>query len=306
MRKAQITTFIIIGIILLLVFSLVIYFYTRTSKVDTDIAISDVYSKSQSKQVDDSAGDAQGFVMDCFERSASKGIYLLAKQGGYINPRGDFDYGERGDLLSEAYFTEDAIVPYVVHGDSSNLLPFSELTDRLERFIAVDVQGCASVNSSDYVFKSPNIDWKGIDFDWSRASVDYSDIKVKVNVISRSSSEDIVVDAKFPVRVERKDIVDSYDDFSAVADLRLEKLHSIADTLTYLIASEPGDFFNLSQNCGRLSSQDKLINIYASENPYRKSQLITITDAKPARLGLSPLRFQIAVRNKVVVGECRG
>src|ERR1041385_6059774 len=100
MKKGQVTIFIILGIIILMVVGIGIYLAGRSSRAPLEQQI------SQPATFEPRAIREYGSA--CLEKTAEEGIYTIAAQGGYLNPRGDANLLENGDGLPVHYFTENS------------------------------------------------------------------------------------------------------------------------------------------------------------------------------------------------------
>ena len=88
MKKAQITLFIILGIVIIIVFSMV--FYAKTLFIER---------RSPGEEVKDVRTDTiRDFINDCLKNDLEEAVLLLGKQGGYIYERqGGVSF--RGDTI---------------------------------------------------------------------------------------------------------------------------------------------------------------------------------------------------------------
>jgi len=87
-KRGQISTFLIIGIVILAAVGLVLYF--RSAEV----------ARTPKEAVAPEAQPVQRFVEECIQSTAVPGIFFLGEQGGYINtPQGSFET----DLYSISY-----------------------------------------------------------------------------------------------------------------------------------------------------------------------------------------------------------
>lgn len=295
MKKAQVTIFIIIGIILLLAISVAVYFYSKTAKQPFDETLPQV-SEPQDF-------DPQFVVESCLAKSGRQAVYTSAKQGGYLNPKGDYRYNEPGDMQPIHYYTEDSVVPYVVDGNKVSMRSFNDSLNLLSNYVAVEVNDCIQFTNNIKVYK-PNIDWQEISFDWDNALVDYSNMNVKIEFLPTIDKEHLILDAVYPVKVESKDYFKEVSTFAIDFPLRYEMLYNISEKLAHMIAQS--DTFDISEHCQEISSHDQKVNVYVSENLHRQAYVVAVVDSSPVEQGLSPLRFQFAVRNVEVVGGCFG
>ncbi|RMD57586.1 hypothetical protein D6825_03615, partial [Candidatus Woesearchaeota archaeon] len=200
-----------------------------------------------------------------------------------------------------------SIVPYVVNKDKVSLRNFSAIVGQLERFVLVNVQDCVDFSDVQGVeFDIPNIDWKGIGFDESRAIVDYSQRNVDLTVLSRPEREDVVFSLFYPVRARVGDESLLVEEFNVVVPLRFERLYEITRDLAQDIAARNGQTFLLGRLCDKYNVSDNSVNIYSFAEPFEKAYVLKVVDSHSSAYGLSPLQFQVAVRNVEIEGGCFG
>ncbi|MFH1641920.1 MAG: hypothetical protein ABIC04_03390 [Nanoarchaeota archaeon] len=115
MKKAQVTIFIILGIIILA--TGVVYFAMRT-----DIAAQETEEQSiLSEQIPIEFDPVQMYVENCLTEIAMKGLKILGERGGYINPAAmGYElnrYGTEGNAITWA---ANWVMPYWWHLKSAN------------------------------------------------------------------------------------------------------------------------------------------------------------------------------------------
>src|SRR3989338_5041123 len=113
-------------------------------------------------------------------------IYLAAGNGGYINPKGEPKYGEKGDGSQTHYHLESYVLPYALNKTEKKLRPLPELLESIERYIAAELNNCldfSALTQKGYTVSYPDIDWQEINFDFEKAGVPYSTEKVRINLI---------------------------------------------------------------------------------------------------------------------------
>ncbi|HLC33127.1 MAG TPA: hypothetical protein VJJ82_04840 [Candidatus Nanoarchaeia archaeon] len=184
MKKGQVTVFIILGIVIVVVFGLLWHGTTTAPSLSVDnTAITD-------------------HVSSCLSTVATRGVYKLAAQGGYINPKGDIAYGEEGDAFPAHYYLGAHALSYVLDGNASSMRRLPAMTAALSRYIAVELSSCLNFTELElqgYTVNAPSIDWEAINFDFPQASVPYSPQPLRFSIIPRADSQDIAVVANYPI-----------------------------------------------------------------------------------------------------------
>jgi len=128
-KKAQISIFIILGIIILMVFGLLFYL---------------AYLQIESDETKEDSIDVKNFINNCLSSSVEKEIQLLAMKGGYYNP------AEKVDI-------ENAEIT-VLKKSNSNLCPnIKQIEDQLEANIKPRFLEC--MIESKEIFKGKDIDY---------------------------------------------------------------------------------------------------------------------------------------------------
>ena len=124
-KRGQITTFVVIGLVLIAVIG--VFIYTRQMQVQqaTTTAGREVVSAD--------VRPLQIFVEQCIQKTAVPGIYLLGEQGGYINPP------------ANSYDSDIFTIGYGFSGNSTTLPTIeamqAEISDYLKEFIPLCTAG---------------------------------------------------------------------------------------------------------------------------------------------------------------------
>ena len=285
--------FIILGIVIVLILSLAFYVSRKTT------------AEPQFLERESFAD----YISSCLAQTGTEGIYKIAAQGGYVNPKGDTAYGETGDGLPVQYYLGQHQLPYVLDGNKTSMRSLSYVDTALSRYLAVELPHCLNFSffqGQGYTVSVPTINWEAIDFDFSKATVPYSPEGVRFSVVSRDS--DVVIVAKYPVLFAKKDSSFVLSDFSTTVPLRLSLLEHTAEKLVEQISNAYSNrtAYDLFLHCAEYASSDKQVNIYATPNLYSADYAVMLIDAAPTSQGLAPLRYQFAVRNVLFGGLCVG
>lgn len=267
MKKGQITIFIILGILILIVFGVVFYADLKKS------------SPTDSSVVED-------YVSTCLNKAAADGVYLIASQGGYLNPKGDLRYEEQGDGQPAHYYLGNSVLPYVLNGKEISMRELPELIPYIETYTELELPKCLN---------------------WS-AFADYKITTGKPEVSIIANNFETKVAAQYPIRLSKGDEVLTLEKFSTSVPLRIALLEKTAQKLVNNIALAHANTtaYNLFQHCGEYKSDDELVNIYSTQNAYAADYAVVIVDALPVKYGMAPLRYQFALRNVLFGGLCVG
>jgi len=288
--RGQLTIFIILGIIIL--FSIGIALYLG-GKVKMPTAA----PPSEEGLTD--------YVTTCLQQTAELATYLTASQGGYLNPRGETKYGEPGDGYPDKqhYFLEVWALPYVLDKNKIALRNTNEMEKMMANYILVEMPQCLNFTEWEkkgYVIIQPNINYETIGFDFSKTTVDYSEKTVKAEVIIRDA--DIVLSLTYPLQLSRGKGSIKVEDYATTIPLRFGTLQKTAKKLLENIAR--ANEYKINEHCSEYASPDKMVNIYFTDNSLAQEYPIKIVDVsiqnKP------PLKYQFAIKNQKVSGECVG
>lgn len=288
--RGQLTIFIILGIIILFSIGIVLYLVGK-AKIPTAVPLSEE--------------GLTDYVTTCLQQTAELATYLTASQGGYLNPRGETKYGELGDGYPDKqhYFLEGWTLPYVLDKNKIALRNTNEIEKMIANYILVEMPQCLNFTEWEkkgYEIAQPNINYEAIGFDFSKTTVGYSEKTVKAEVLIRDA--DIILSLTYPLQLSRGKGSIKVEDYAATIPLRFGMLQKTAKKLLENIAGE--DQYKMDDHCGEYVSPDKLMNIYFTDNPLAQEYLIKIVDAsihnKP------PLKYQFAIKNHKVFGECVG
>lgn len=299
MKKGQISIFIIIGILIIGVLGLVLYVATviQTSQTE-DVPLESAVESSAIER----------YITNCLQDATRRGIYAIALHGGYIAPAGARQWGEPGDgaPTKTHYIFEQQKLPTVFDGIAISMRSRQTIEQFLAQYIIVEFEKCADFSTFEeqgFQVQKPEIDWQAIGFDFTKAKVPYS--SSIVNTIVQVFDESVAVTLVYPLIFTRDNEVSSYDKFSVQPQLRFGTLLRIAETLLNEIkTTQP---YVITDNCRKYKTSDNLVNIYFTPNAYERFYALQIVDAQPtAQRSELPLKFQFAIKNVKVSGECVG
>jgi len=105
MKKAQITVFIVLGVVVMVIAGMVFFINSRTSEAGLENRVNKIYT--------DFLGSTgiKGYVTNCLERSTKEAVRLAALQGGKI-----YDYQAGGGYSLPSVNQHEKIMPFEVDG----------------------------------------------------------------------------------------------------------------------------------------------------------------------------------------------
>ncbi|MFQ5620440.1 MAG: hypothetical protein ACE5FT_01195 [Candidatus Nanoarchaeia archaeon] len=268
MRRGQVTVFIIVAVIIILA---VFLSYQTTEQPITTPTIA----------------SPQQFIESCIGDVAERGLYKAASQGGYLHPSGAPEYEEPGDGFShkEHYFFEDSILPYSIDGDKLFLRRTEDTENVVSKFIQQESENCYDLSA----------------FEEQGYTFERSEILPKVQLDIGPTST--TVKAERPVKLLREGEEIKLDAVTVTLPLRYGLLHDIAKQ--FAEKTVPGEKYILSNHCKEFTP-DKWINIYKTPNKFKMDYAVSIVDASTISKGKAPLKFNFAIKNIEVIGQCVG
>ncbi|MFH1711400.1 MAG: hypothetical protein ABH840_03750 [Nanoarchaeota archaeon] len=194
-KKAQVTVFIIIGIVL--VAGLILYFLLASKP---EIVITETPSDSVAAQVK----PIYSFVSDCLEQNTLKGLELLRLQGGYVYLPSDVE------LIEAETDSGKQKIPLWL-SDKSMAIPSPEFIEsQLTTYLESEVQKCADFSS------------------FRDRSFDISTQKPTVNVSLRDF---ISIDMRYPLSINYKDENYKLEEFSKKININFTQIYDVASGL---------------------------------------------------------------------------
>ncbi|MDD5649926.1 MAG: hypothetical protein PHF86_05815 [Candidatus Nanoarchaeia archaeon] len=209
-KRGQVTTFMIVGFVLLVIFVLI--FFLRDYLFET------VRGVEGTKIILNSKLDEINFkVNDCIKTESTKALDLIGKQGGSVQLLNYIEY-------------YDMKINYLCFGipntkKCENMgLSITELNNELTSYLEPRIKSCISMES----FR-----------DDSRYDFNIGDYTFNVNVLDKN----ILFNISYPITLKRKDVEVSVSSFSENLDIPLGKIQeSVVDILN---AESNGNFDNV-------------------------------------------------------------
>jgi hypothetical protein len=230
-KRGQITIFIIIGIIMLILVSFFIYVGTREKTREVEIVIPEIAKVSkQSQPVFD-------HVQSCIGLIAKEGIKLIGARGGYLDT--EFPYNPFDPTAAEAVqFSQggDLIVPYWYHMTSPNSCTSNcQFTENIPKLYTYEGEGSIETQLGRYV--SANLK-SCIDF----SAFEQQGVKIveltKPVIKATITPTNVFFSGNYDLRIEREGLTTEISEYYVPVDVNLQQAYELAVDVTSLESQE--------------------------------------------------------------------
>lgn len=141
MKKGQTTLFVILGLVILIIVTLLLYFKPSVYKQATELGITKtVDSKFKATQI-------KTYVESCIEEVGKNGVYFISQRGGYFD-------------LPNNYFKAYPPTVYYLIGRKKVLPPVSKIETELSKYVETQLGFCTnklSIPGITVSFKKPSV-----------------------------------------------------------------------------------------------------------------------------------------------------
>ncbi len=125
-KKGQVTIFIILGILLLLALTLVIFFRKE------------IITFRPEEIIPTEKGKVENFITSCIEQSGDEALRLVGLQAGYINVPSDI----LNDNTARLQISPMHVVPYWAHGQAVRIPSLQDIKWEIDRYLEKHVREC--------------------------------------------------------------------------------------------------------------------------------------------------------------------
>ncbi|MCX6711670.1 MAG: hypothetical protein NT139_01360, partial [Candidatus Woesearchaeota archaeon] len=178
-KKAQVTFFIILGIIIIGLIGLIIYIRTGSFKLGSNIEIEKGVSTSLQLNV------IKEYVDNCLEETSKDGLFIIGKQGGYYNTPKSISTILIGENVTYYYFNKKIYIPEI-----------SVIQKELGNYISNNLIKC--LDFKEFKDKGYNINGKNIL------------VETKIN------DKNIDITMNYPITIEKDGISANLNDFNSI------------------------------------------------------------------------------------------
>jgi hypothetical protein len=202
-KKGQISLFIILGIVILIMGGLIVFI--KTDYLRTKLGL----EREKSIVVPPQLKVVTDHIDNCLETTSIESLYQLGQYGGYYNVPKD---------ISIVFFKMD--IPYY-YLDKQGYVPSLERIEKeLADSISDNLKSCLNFN-----------DFRGKGFNISEGDL---------SVSTKIDEKKVNIEINYPVKIEKAEIVLDLKDFEFDIDSNFKSLHDTAKEIVVLYSKKPG------------------------------------------------------------------
>lgn len=197
-KKAQVTIFIILGIIILLAVALLLIFQTEIFRFKT------------SEIIPTEKGKLENYLSTCIQQIGEEALFKIGLQGGYIEVPSDI----ANDASQNLRLSPNLVVPYWAYGQETRIPPLEDIKIRIDNYMKQNLRSCLLnlqpfQESYDIIEKSP-----------IEPDTQITDAKVIFNV-------------RWDIELKNKagEKIAEVIDHQAESDIKLKQIHELASLI---------------------------------------------------------------------------
>jgi len=197
-KKAQITIFIILGIVILIAVSLVILLKTELVTFKTG----DIIPTEK--------GKVENYITTCIEKNGEDALTKIGLQGGYIDVQKDIA-NDKAQSLQTSPIT---VIPYWAYGENTRIPTLPEIKDRIDRYIEANVRTCLLQTQA---------------FQESYDLIEKTSLSANTEIVESK----ILFNLHWDVEIRNKagEVVTEVIDHVAESPIKLKKIHTLAQKI---------------------------------------------------------------------------
>lgn len=282
-KRGQITIFLIMGIIILILAGSFYYIKSYSAKSTLENAP----DKAQTSE----ANIVKTYAEACIKRIADEALFgRIGLQGGYIDPNGDAKYNENGVPLSgprPARYLQD-VVPYYLNDSKTYYPSLGEIGNKISNYVNVEFGNC---------FKKDAFEAIGIVIEPLEAA------KAEVSI----NQEDVSVNVDYTTNVRKGGTKTSIKSFRVVLPIRLKPIYESAIFLVEKVKSlQPDNEYDTSADCS-IYDKNGLTNVYLRNTNDNLGKIVQFVDFSTYNnYYFNSFIFQFGVMNVTIKGSCVG
>lgn len=332
-KRSQITVFLILGIILIVVFGLM--YYANTNKRTTTV-------KTQAtKENVESTDIVNSYAENCIKKAAEEALFnRIGLQGGFINPNGDVRYKEEGirnsPITPPTTLFDDKIIPYFLEVKcNEHCHQWEDILDCRPKPEPCEpdcspictvvgqrcVQNFCHWGYTEYIPSLDSIKEKlgnyiKVEFEKCFNTKVFEDIGMKfikpsaakISVDIGLNEEDVSIKLTYPLTIIKDKTQANIDSFAITLPIRLKALYESAKHFVNQIKNVPEMEmppsiikYIIMPDCGTYD-KNHLTNVY-----FKNNEIVQFVDFSTYKEKyLNSFIFQFAVKNVNVNGACVG
>ena len=125
-KKAQVTIFIIVGIVMLLAVALVLLLQKQIVSFKTE------------ELIPTEKGKVETYITSCIQQAGDEALFLIGTQGGYIKVPKDI----QNDASQHLRLSPMNVIPYWAYGQNVRIPPLSAIKQEIDQYIEQHTKSC--------------------------------------------------------------------------------------------------------------------------------------------------------------------
>jgi len=196
-KRGQITVFIIIGIMVLLLIAIIFYFQKQGAEI------------RPKKPIEQKLGPVEAYISSCIETLGKEAVLKMGQSGGYVY------LPKEVDVYPAAHISEDALgmlkVPMWYYNDKSYMPSIEEMQFQISLYLNNSIRECLR------------------NFEPLKNEYDIRETGNPVFTVT-IADEDVVIETSYPLDVNLKARQEKYkvEKFSTIIPVRLKRVYSLA------------------------------------------------------------------------------
>ena len=274
-KRGQVTLFIILGLVIIAVFGILVY-YRNASLEQLDVI------KERKSSIQEEA--ITNYVESCLKTVSDEAVWRIGYFGGYTGYDENYVYYEEfnGDLF------HGYKVPYYLDSYRSVFPSLEEIKSNLFDFIVLRLDSCLNFN----------------EFEEIGYTIEKPDSEEILNKI-RINLESVDVKIVYPLTIKKDDSVVKIENFRVEVPLRFGVLYESAVTLVNSIRNYPLGY-HIEEGCD-MYDKNGLTAVYLKDDDLNdpNSKIVQFIDYSTYHAyDTASYRLQFSVKNVAVSGEC--
>ncbi|MBT3463783.1 hypothetical protein HOC29_03970 [archaeon] len=287
MQKGQVTIYVIIGLIIVIVIGI---FYWSSNRQKT----TELQNQDNIQTLNNHANMIKNYIEQCLSYSTINGIYLIGAQGGFIDSEYNEFYGDYDQV--EWQRSGNLKIPYWYYNGMDISPSLKQVETKLGRFILIHGENCTRIEDLPSLegvdILKPDVNYQETYFDFS---LEESHINVSIN------DKHVSVKYFFPIQLEMDNDVKTVDEYYIEVPIAVGENFKIAKEILSKMESSDDKGYNVEENCADFSREG-----YTNVFPFNNR--ILLIDYEPyfnPKFGRS-FKFQYLYSGVNVYGYCSG
>ncbi len=247
MRKGQLSIFVIVGLIIIIVSGVLYWNYNKNK-------ISELKNEDSSIILDNHASAIKNYIEQCLYDVTKKGVYLIGLQGGYIDPEYNDLYGDYDQ--TEFIKSGSLKIPYWIYEGQDISPKVEQIETKLERYVIVEAMNCTKI---DNLPSLAGLDIELPDTNYYQTYFDFSLEESYLNVSINENEVEVVY--YFPIKLKQNEDSVLISNYYTEVPIALGKDLKIVKELIRNILRSDEKGYNLEPHC-KIYTRNGYTNIF--------------------------------------------